>query len=48
MLIPTLPLDYAELIDVTDRSRRGRMWASGTRVRRDVARGEEARTWKCP
>lgn len=48
MLIPTLPFDYAELIDVTDRSRTGRMWASGTRVRRHVARGEEGRTWKRP
>jgi hypothetical protein len=46
MLIPALPLDYAELIDVTDRSRRTRTRASGSRIRRDLERGEEARTWK--
>ena len=48
MLIPTLPFDYTELIDLTDRSRRGRMRASGIRVRRRFARGEEASTWKHP
>jgi hypothetical protein len=48
MLIPTLPLDYAALVDTTDRFRPTRMRASGTRVRRDIARGEEATTWKLP
>jgi hypothetical protein len=34
MLIPTLPLDYAALVDVTERVRRSRHRPSGNRVRR--------------
>jgi hypothetical protein len=37
MLIPTLPLDYAALVDETERVRRDRRRPSGNRVRR-VAR----------
>jgi hypothetical protein len=38
MLIPTLPLDYAALVDVTERVRRTRHRPSGSRVRRVVTR----------
>jgi hypothetical protein len=38
MLIPTLPLDYAALLDVTGRVRRTRHRPSGTRLRRLATR----------
>jgi hypothetical protein len=38
MLIPTLPLDYAALVDVTERVRRTRHRPSGNRMRRAVTR----------
>lgn len=38
MLIPTLPLDYAALDDVTERVGRSRHRPSGNRVRRSVTR----------
>ena len=38
MLIPTIPFDYAKLIDATDRVRRTRRRPSGSRVRRIAAR----------
>jgi hypothetical protein len=34
MLIPSLPFDYATLVDVTDRVRRAPIRPSGSRLRR--------------
>ncbi len=36
MLIPTIPYDYATLIDTTDRLRRTRARPTGSRVRRET------------
>ena len=41
MLIPTIPFEYAMLIDTTDRVRSTRIRPSGSRVRRAATRGGE-------
>ncbi len=43
MLIPTMPFDYARLIDVTDRGRRTRHRPAGSRVRRAATHIPEVR-----
>jgi len=37
MLVPTLPFDYAVLVDVTDRVRRAKPRRAGGRVRRTTS-----------
>jgi hypothetical protein len=43
MLIPTMPFDYARLIDVTDRGRKTRQRLAGRRVRRATPHIPEVR-----